>query len=286
MPDPATNTPTPSPTPAPSPSPTPSPSPSPTPSATNAAWYGELPADLPQDLREWVGNKQFKDPVTALQSQFNLEKLIGFEKAGRTIVLPKDENDVEGRKAFHAKLGVPDSADKYTIPEALKGDQLLPSILKAAHEAGAPAKLMESVLNVLATEAPKLGQQWETEAKEKSQREVSQLRAEWGNDAVAKEEIARRGLQAYGKQAGLDDNDLAGLETTLGTAKMLKMFLAVGAATQEIALAGGDSPTGVTPNSARQMLDEARTKRTEGKIGQNEYLSIMEKYGPIAAKAS
>ncbi|HQQ71498.1 MAG TPA: hypothetical protein PLL92_14465, partial [Alicycliphilus sp.] len=73
-----------------------------------APWFSSF-----QDagVKSWAESKGFKDPETAVASAWNLEKLIGADRNGRTVVLPKYDKDVEGIKAFRAKLGVPDSPD-------------------------------------------------------------------------------------------------------------------------------------------------------------------------------
>ena len=73
-----------------------------------AAWYGDAHKDI-------VGAKQWQDPDSVIESYVNLEKLFGADKAGRTIVIPKDENDQEGLKAFRAKIGVPEAPEAYEL---------------------------------------------------------------------------------------------------------------------------------------------------------------------------
>jgi hypothetical protein len=83
-------------------------------SASNDAWYATLVQN--DDIKNWAANKNFKDAGAALESSYNLEKLIGFEKAGRTLVLPKDDAPVEEQRAFWQKLGAPEKAEDYKLP--------------------------------------------------------------------------------------------------------------------------------------------------------------------------
>src|SRR5262245_744719 len=101
------------------------------------AWHGD-------GLKDYVGTKGWKTADDVISGYQNLEKLPGLQAAGRTIVLPKDDADVDGIKAFRAKLGVPEKVDGYTVPakfkDTLKDDKLLPHVSAAALKHGIPAK--------------------------------------------------------------------------------------------------------------------------------------------------
>ena len=56
------------------------------------------------EAKTFVESKGFKDPESLVTSYANMEKLLGADRAGRTVVLPKDANDAEGLKAFRAKM--------------------------------------------------------------------------------------------------------------------------------------------------------------------------------------
>src|SRR3972149_3189707 len=65
---------------------------------------------LPENTRDYVTNKGWKSPTDLLTSYQKLESQLGVDK----IALPK-EGDAESEKAWRAKLGVPDAADKYEL---------------------------------------------------------------------------------------------------------------------------------------------------------------------------
>jgi hypothetical protein len=88
------------------------PAPRPAPAA-NGAWYDAF--ENPE-VKTWTAAKGFKDPAAVAESAYNLEKLIGFDKAGRTLVVPKDDATPDEMRAFHAKLGVPETPDGYKLP--------------------------------------------------------------------------------------------------------------------------------------------------------------------------
>lgn len=245
------------------------------PNAANAAWFGELPSDRPQEFRDWVTNKGFKDPVSALESQFNLEKLIGFEKAGRTVVLPKDDKDVEGLKSFRTKMGVPESPDKYELP-LVEGDtseaskKFSSTVANWMHELGVPKSAAQALAqrhNDYFTSEIKAQQDAE---QAQSAQALTELKGKWGDKFEANAEYARRFL----KGSGWDDAKLAKYEATFGTASMLEDFHKWGSATGEHAFAngeGGGGSFGITMTQAQDKLNTMRTARAEGKISDMEW---------------
>ncbi len=83
---------------------------------------------------------------------------------------------------------------------------------------------------------------------------LATLRSEWGGAAAEREELARRGLSAFGKQAGMEDADLVKLENAIGTVKMLKLFSEVGKLTAESSFRGGSG------QAFTMTKDEAQAK--------------------------
>jgi hypothetical protein len=252
---------------APTPTPTPAPTPTPTPAATES-WF-------PDEHKGYVENKGWKSPADVLTSAINLEKLLGADRAGRTVVMPKDENDVEGRKAFYAKLGVPESADKYELPVPDgDGGELAKAASDWFHKAGVPKGAAQQITKAWNEHITGLVKAQEDAAKAKADGELTQLKSTWGQDAQKNEEFARRGMTAYGKKAGLDDNDLGALESSLGTAKMLKLFLALGQATAEPGFAGeGGGGFGMTKSAAQEKLAGIQSRRAAGQITDIEWNS-------------
>src|SRR5687767_15392619 len=104
------------------------------------------------ELKGWIASKGFADPAQAAESAWNLERLIGHDKAGRTIVMPKDDKDVDGWKALNSKLGEPADAAGYPIPDVLKDDPMMGSLASVAPEAGIPAKAFEALLTKMRSE--------------------------------------------------------------------------------------------------------------------------------------
>lgn len=244
-------------------------------SAANQDWF-------PAEHKEFVSAKGWKGPADVITSAQNLEKLLGADRAGRTVVLPKDDKDVEGRKAFYAKIGVPDKAEAYETPDTLKDDPMLPAAREAALEFGIPAPAFKGFLGKVLAHAEKLRTDAEAKAKTDSEAELNALRGEWGGSFDANAELGRRIVRA----AGMTEDDLGKIEGALGTSKFLKMFHALGTKIAEPAPGGGQNNGSggntLTAEAAQKKIAELRQQRLENKISEKEFLAETDRLGPIA----
>lgn len=247
-----------------------------------APWFSD-------EQKPFVETKGWKAPGDAITSFQNLEKLFGADKAGRTVVMPKDDKDVEGIKAFHAKLGVPESADKYElpIPDGDKGE-FAKTAADWFHKAGVPKTAAQAVAKNWNEFITGIVQKEQADAVAASQQELTQLKTTWGAEFDKNSEFARRFLRA----AGWDDAKVKIYEETFGTAQMLKDFHGFGSKFQEggFAGSGGTDPTfGVSKQAAQSKLEEIRKDRAEGKINDAQWKggkqAEYEKYAQIVAAA-
>jgi hypothetical protein len=237
--------------------------------AANEPWF-------PKERADYVTNKGWKNPGELLESYTNLETLLGAEKAGRTLVMPKDDKDLEGHKAFRAKLGVPESADKYEIPvpENDSGE-----FLKVAagwfHELGIPKAAAQGL-------AGKWNEYWAGAAKQldeqmvaESNKQMDALKMEWGGEFDKKSAFARDFL----KHSGWSDDKVTQYEKTFGTGAMLKDFYAWGSKVQEPGFAGaanqgsGGGGVTITKDVAKAKYTEIQANRMSGAITDKEWQS-------------
>jgi hypothetical protein len=253
------------------------------------AWYGDTHKDL-------VASKGWQSADAVIESYQGLEKLLGADKAGRAIVLPKDDNDADGIKAFRAKLGVPEKADGYTVPakfkDTLKDDKLLPSVAAAAHKHGIPAKAYEGFLGDVLEAATALGKASDDEANANATKALDALKAKHGDQFDAKLELSRRLIGQV-----FTDPDGKSLEGEALTAKVdammrgefsaadaMQLFLSLGEKLGEPGAAGGQNMGGsaMTQQAAKEKLDELRQKRLENKISEKDFLEESDRLGKLA----
>lgn len=238
-------------------------------------WYG---SDANKAVVEQNGFKSVDDVI---QWGTNAQKLIGLDRAGRTVVLPKDDKDLDGIKAFRSKIGVPEKVDGYKAPDSMKNDPLWGPAADLALKHGIPASAFDGFINGIMAAATEMQTKSGGEAKTAAEKALNDLKGEWGDKFNANAELARR----YVKTLGIEDADLGAIEGALGTTKFLKMFHAGGTKLGEAGGAGGGNEGGgggITKDQAVAKLNDARAQRVENKLTDAQFQEIAGKYGPIA----
>lgn len=230
---------------------TPAAAPAPAAAPTPAAWYGDLSAN--PELKAFAETKQFKDPAAALESQRNLERLVGVP-ADQLIRKPKDANDAEGIKAYRAALGVPDVPEAYGIT---------PQDNPASHDFVKWASETFLSADVSKENAAKIVAGWnafavaeELRGKERDavafQNGMAKVQAEWGTAFGERMELAKREMRAVSHALGvrIEDGDqmFEGLKTAAGGGPLLiKMLAYYGARTSEDKFQGSGNVPAFTP---------------------------------------
>lgn len=255
-----------------------------------AGWWDSL---KDPEVKTWAANKKYPDAESALKAHWGLERLMGAEKAGRTVMLPKDENDADGWKALASKLGVPEKSDDYKLPmpEGVD-DGFAKTASKWFHEAGVPPRAASKIAeawNGWVTEQVKAG---ETAERAESERQMHSLASEWGKEFDAKRELAQRGFRSFAKQFGLDDKAaLERAESVLGAANLTRFFSGLGTLDGESGFAGNDARGGFGMNAAdaQKRVNEIIADRASGKINdmqwRKEYEPEMQKLAKILSAA-
>lgn len=243
------------------------------------------------EVKTWLGTKKYPDAESALKSHWSLERLMGADKAGRTVMLPKDDNDADGWKALTAKLGVPDTPDGYKLPMPEGTDDgFAKTASKWFHEAGVPPRAANKIAeawNAWVGEQVKAGEAADVAESEK---QMGALEKEWGNEFGPKRELAQRGYREFAKQFGLDDKAaLERAESVLGAANLTKFFAGLGQLNSESAFAGADAKGGFSGSkqAAMDQIREIQAKRIKGEINDHawrtEYEPKLLKLGAIAS---
>ena len=225
------------------------------------AWYSGIQN---QDVRVWAEAKGFKDPLAAAESAYNLEKLIGFDRAGKTVVIPDENSSPEQRAAFMERLGVPKTVDGYKLPVPEgQPDTFAKTAASWMHEAGIPAKAGEQL-------ATKWNEFQEAQAAEqqqafatKSNQEFDGLKTEWGAAFEQNIELGKRAaLQFIPGDPTARAATLQALEQSMGTAQLLKFMANVGKGLGEHKMMGGEQNGSLlTPAQAQQRIAELKSNK-------------------------
>lgn len=219
--------------------------------AANGSWYDAIED---ADLKGYVQNKGWSDPVELANGYRNLEKLLGGEK----IPMPKGETDAEGWARVYDALGRPKSAEDYklSVPDGM-GD---PEFAKAAagkfHELGLSARQAQALTDWYNQTQGGAVEAMQAQAAQKAEQELSGLRSEWGQAWEENVELGRRAAREF----GLDEAKLNAIEGAMGTGEMLKFLSRVGRGLTEHSFESGRTTTsfGMTPDAARQRLGALR----------------------------
>ncbi len=81
--------------------------------AVPASWYEGF---KDTSLKGWLANKHYESPEVLVSAHWSLEKLMGHDRAGRTVVVPGETATPEERATFLAKLGRPDTLERGLCP--------------------------------------------------------------------------------------------------------------------------------------------------------------------------
>lgn len=264
------------PAPAPAPAPTDGAAPAPvitdqggtpiTPPPAPAAneWYSGI---KDENARNWTAAKGWKDPAAAAESAYNLEKLLGHDRAGKTLVLPDDKATPEQVAAFRTKLGVPEKPDGYKLPVP-EGDsgEFAKTAATWFHEAGVPAKAAE----VLAAKFNEHNQAIETQRLEafeaQAQLDMTALKGEWGAGYDKQVELARRAATNFlpAKDAEERAETLSKIEQAIGTGAMMRLFAQIGSGLSEATMVGADDAVGfndLTPAQAKARVEQLKSNK-------------------------
>lgn len=209
-------------------------------------WYGQIDSEL----AGYADNKGWKTAQDALTGYRNLEKLLGADRAGNTLVRPKDD-DAEAWKEFFGKIGRPDNKDGYDIQgdgdfvEWFKSEALETGLTKAQAN-----RLYESFNE--AALAKQETQQQQSEAEK--QADVAALKKDYGLAYDANMKIAAKAAKRF----GFDQDSIDKMESVIGTKSVLEKFVQIGKAMGEHAFEGGDdnSSFAMSPGQAKSKINE------------------------------
>lgn len=159
-------------------------------------WYSRF-----DELQPFAGTlSKFRRPEALAKSYAHLERLKGYPGA----------QDPERMAAFRASVGLPETAEDYSLPrpdgtpDEVWNDQLAGELAQVAYEYGVPAEAMAALSQKYAQE----GLNFMRASKEAEAAAVAQaediLQEEWGPRYEDNMQTVGRFLQSMGNRAGVD----------------------------------------------------------------------------------
>jgi len=228
--------------------------------ASNEPWYGTVEN---QELKGWLDNKGFKDLPTALESAYNMEKLIGKEK----VPVPKDD-DPESWNKFWEAAGRPKSPEDYGIELPEGGDpEFLNSATTKLHELGLNTQQARALVEWNNEQAAAIAEAREAQMVETHQKEVESLKKEWGHNFKAQEAKADLAMERF----NISDDTISKI-TSGSKVELVKLLSSIGDRMQQDTKQDGGTPTdfATTKAGAIQQINALKadkdfvTKYTSG----------------------
>ena len=226
----------------------PAPPPGGNPPSAPPVWYAEV-----QDtaLRGWVEAKGFKSLPDAVQSHHNLERLLGHDRAGNTVVLPKDGASPEELAAFYDKVGRPKDPALYDVGE--EDPEVAGKLRKVLHEAGLrpdQAKALREGILKITEEMKSVHQATDKTVQATRDTERVKLVEQWG----AEKELKRATHQAGVKSLGVTEEQYGEMERVLGVRQAMEIALQAGSKLMEAPFVAGKGHTLWSPEGAAARL--------------------------------
>lgn len=226
----------------------------------NVAPQGNWYDSYGDDVKGLAQVKGWKDPADVVSSYANLEKLLGADKAGRGLVLPKDDADPSEWGQVYDKLGRPQSADEYKLPVP-EGDTGEFAKLAAGkfHELGLTAKQAEALAGWYNEQAGGIQAKQGEMMAQNAERELAELQQAWGKDYDANIEAGRRAA----RQFEVSEDMLTAIEGSIGTKAMLEMFSKIGKGLGEDSFVNGNQSNafGMSPEAARVRIGQLKADK-------------------------
>tara|TARA_R100000789_G_C3017331_1_gene152728 strand:+ start:1200 stop:2093 length:894 start_codon:yes stop_codon:yes gene_type:complete len=190
-----------------------------------------------------------------LGSYHNLEKMVGADRAGRTIVQLGDDATTEERDAYYEKLGRPKEAAQYSValPEGVTDDTRLNMMRNKAYELGISdaqfSGLAEADAAYIAATA---GAQEEFAVTSAADAEA-QLRKDWG----ASFDLKVAGIDVAAHKLGFNDDQLNALRVAMGPVEAMKFVDGLNTKMGDHSYEDGETiiPGHKTPAQAKEELD-------------------------------
>ena len=200
--------------------------------AENPKWMSQLDGDSLKDEALVKQLSKFQKLGDLAKGYANLEK-----KLGNSVNIPGEDATDEERKAFYQKLGVPESAEGYSIKDEKAANFL--SLAYNNNLTDSQAKAIYDGLAQIGAEAAKASAE---QIKAMAMNTDKVLKEEWGQEYSKNLEYLKRGIADYGGNTLGAKLKASGL---LYDADIVKMFASLGRANAESVAttkgAGGNS---------------------------------------------
>jgi hypothetical protein len=208
------------------------------------------------DTADFIRTKGWENLDAVIRSYQNLESMLGSDRAGRTIVLPRDTDDAEAYAEIYDRLGRPERPDGYELDRtgAPVDEEILDWYRSVAYEAGLSSRQASALLDAWGKMASSRIDALDRQTQLNREEATEALREKWGSRFDGKMAAAERAARRFGGE------HLPALEQALGHAPVREILARIGEALAEDALPAGEGRTGfgLSPEEARSSYDQRK----------------------------
>ena len=199
---------------------------------------------LPPEYKENASIKGFKSVEDLAKSYIHAQGMIGAEK----IVIPGKQSTDQDWEGVFAKLGRPESPDKYELKASESHDpEFIKSFKEAAHKSGLLPKQVEGLYGFYNEVAKKQQENLELQMKKEMDDGIANLRKEWPDSEYEKNlGVAKNAVNTFLGEEGKKWLNESGMGNN---PMMIKFMHKIGLAMGEDSLKGGG---GVSFNEGRE----------------------------------
>jgi len=230
-----------------------------TPPAQDTPWIDKVQNP---EVRTWAESKGLQNGTfeNVLGSYHNLEKLMGADKAGRTITLLGDDATPEQQGEFYTKLGRPSDAKGYGLtPTEGQDSSFADWAGDVFHEAGLTTKQSAMIAEKWGTYAAEINQNISDTATVSKDEAVTTLKKEWG----AAYDMKVAGIDVAASKLGFTHDHLTALHASMGPVEAMKFVDSLNTKIGDHEFDRGEpvSPNHKTPEQAQVELSELSMNR-------------------------
>ena len=217
-------------------------------------------SQIPEEFRNEPSLAAVTDLPSLVKGYVHAQRLVGQDK----IVLPRSDWTDQDFNNFYAKLGRPESPDKYQLPSDVQlnegmefSDEVLGQTRAAFHKLGLTSKQAEGVLHHYITSMNARQEATTAQQQQEQQVALQTLRSEWGDQYDTNLATAKEAVKKFGGDEFLQYLEDSGLGNDL---RLIKAFHAVGRGmTEDTTGRGGEGGGGaMNRESALQMINDIR----------------------------
>jgi len=212
----------------------------------SAPWYGQVD----EDTQGYIGNKGWQGAEDVIHGYRNLEKLLGHDRAGRTVTIPKEGEDPSD---FYQKLGRPEKSDDYRFDSE---GELVDWFKSQAFDLGLSQEQASKLLSNWDEHVGGLSEAQETDLNAKYENEWSDLKKDWGSAYDANINAAKKAAAKF----GFESDEIDAMEKALGPRKLFHRMSDIGRALAEDSFETGDRESNFrfSPAEAKQRISDLK----------------------------